>query len=68
MSHEIVNIRRMTDDELEREGWHNGRHANPPVLELANGDVLFPSMDPEGNGPGAMFGRNSDGEAFFLSP
>lgn len=51
----IVDVRRMTEEEMEREGW-KGRMGKPTVLELESGDILFPSQDPEGNGPGAIFG------------
>ena len=64
----IENVRRMTEDELEKNGWASGRHAAPVVLELANGDKLFPSCDPEGNAPGALFGENADGEPFVFDP
>lgn len=57
----------MTDEEMAREGWDHHRR-KPPVFVLKNGDRLYPSMDPEGNGPGAIFGINDDGERFYLSP
>ncbi|MFC5973708.1 hypothetical protein ACFPYI_20475 [Halomarina salina] len=64
----IVAIRKMSDTELEREGWTARRGNSPPVIELESGAILYPSMDPEGNGPGALFGIGVDDEAFFLSP
>jgi hypothetical protein len=64
----IVSVREMTDEELEREGWQAYHGASPAVLELESGSILYPSTDPEGNGPGALFGINGDGAAFTLSP
>jgi hypothetical protein len=64
----IVAIRGMTDAELVREDWSVRHGDSPPVIELESGIVLYPSMDPEGNGPGALFGIKPDNEAFFLSP
>lgn len=56
----IEEVRPMTDAELEAEHW-NPRHQRPPVMVLDDGTKLYPSQDPEGNGPGALFG-DSDGE------
>lgn len=65
----IEDIRRMTDAELDAMAWHAGPvHAPPVVLELSNGDVVFPSQDPEGNGPGALFGLTEDGDLFAFDP
>lgn len=61
----IVRVREMTPKEMEDEGWE--RWDEPPtVMELENGTKLYPSRDPEGNGPGAMFGMGADGGAFRL--
>lgn len=64
--HTIKAIRQMTDEEMKREGWDSGRWPNPTVIELQSGPILYPSMDPEGNGPGAMFGYY-DGERFAFT-
>ena len=53
----IVEIREMTDEELEREGWQTHVGRPTPVLELEAGTILYPSTDPEGNAPGAVFCR-----------
>lgn len=55
----IKDVRPMADEEMKREGW-TGRHSRPTVLELANGQTLYPSQDPEGNGPGALFGHDDE--------
>lgn len=60
----IKNVRPMTDAELDAEGWTPSRaHGRPTVLVLEDGTTLYPSRDPEGNGPGALFG-SADGELF----
>lgn len=47
----IVNVRYMTDEEVEIMGWG----AAAVVLQLSNGTLIYPSMDDEGNGAGAIF-------------
>lgn len=59
----IVGIRDMTSDELESEGWECDGGMAPKALILNNGVKLFASCDAEGNGPGMLFGRTSDGLA-----
>jgi hypothetical protein len=65
---QIVNVREMTDEELEREGWQHYRGQSPAVLVLESGTIIYASADPEGNGPGAMFGIDEDGSTFALYP
>ena len=48
----------MTDEEKDNEGWYRGT----VVIELANGVLLYPSSDEEGNDAGAMFGKDGDRE------
>jgi hypothetical protein len=65
----IETVRPMNEEELERNYWSSGRmHAPPIVIVLEDGTKLYPSKDPEGNGPGAMFGEHPDGEMFGLIP
>ena len=59
----IVDIRRMTEDELEGQGWDRREHA--VVLEFDDGTLIYASQDEEGNGPGALFGTK-DGEDFYV--
>ncbi len=47
----IVEVRYMTDDEMETIGWN----CSPCVLVLDNGHQLYASRDDEGNDGGAMF-------------
>ena len=61
---EIVEVREMTENEQEREFLHAGQ-GGIPVLVLENGVELFPSQDPEGNWPGALFGRDDEGFVLF---
>lgn len=65
---QVVGVRGMTDEELDREGWQHYRGQSPTVLELESGTILYPSADPEGNAPGAMFGIDEDGSTFALYP
>ena len=48
----IANIRPMTAEEMNGYGWDG---YPPPVLVLSDGTKLFPSIDPEGNGPGTLY-------------
>jgi hypothetical protein len=50
----IVKARYMTDEEQEYFGWYS----KSIVIELDNGDLLFPSRDDEGNDAGALFTTN----------
>lgn len=50
----IVAIRLLTKEEQDSMGWRDGL-----VLLLDNGNFLIPSQDPEGNGPGALFTKDS---------
>ena len=58
----IIDIRPMTSDEMEAEGWQ--KNEIPMVLVLSSGTILYPSLDPEGNDAGALFGMTSDGISF----
>lgn len=53
----IVEIREMTDEELDREGWSAG---GPPVIVLEDGTTLFPAADQEGEGAGVLLGAADD--------
>ena len=49
----IRTVRKLTKKELAYEGW-DGHHPVMAII-LSNGLKLYPSMDYEGNGGGAMF-------------
>jgi len=50
----IVMVRYMSESERESMGWHT----RPIVLQLDDGNMIYPSSDDEGNGAGAMFTNN----------
>jgi hypothetical protein len=58
----VVDIRPMTQAEMNKEGWR--KREIPMVLVLSSGTILYPSMDTEGNDAGALFGLTSDGISF----
>lgn len=62
----IVSVRQMTKQEMIDEGWEFSQPGNTTVLVLSNGAILYPSADWEGNGPGALFGKASDNQAFYI--
>ncbi|TSD13488.1 hypothetical protein DP107_11700 [Haloglomus irregulare] len=64
----IVEVRAMTNEEVEREGWQAHDWQSTVVLELESGTILYPFTDPEGNAPGAIFGIDADDTAFALYP
>jgi hypothetical protein len=64
----IVGIRKMTNEELEREGWQSRVGQPTAVLELESGTIIYPAADPEGNAPGAIFGIDAGDTAFALFP
>jgi len=47
----ITKARYMTDKECEAFGWDR----KAVVLQLDDGNIIYPSQDDEGNGAGAMF-------------
>ena len=61
----IVEVRPMSREEVEAEGWDDHSTA-AMVLLLDDGTILYPSRDEEGNGPGALFGVEANGGAFGL--
>ena len=68
VGHTVKRIRPMTPNELEDEGWAGERPAGLLVIELDNGAKLFASRDDEGNGPGRLFGKLSDGLGVYVTP
>ena len=52
----IVAVRYLDKEEADRLGWH-GRSV---IVELDNGDLVYPSRDDEGNDAGALFTTNSN--------
>ncbi len=67
----IVKVRLMTDEETAKEGWgaeSATRMAATVALDLSDGTVLYASRDPEGNGPGELFGVDPDGALVAVRP
>ena len=52
----ITEARYMTKAEAESLGWYS----RAVVLQLNDGNILFPSMDDEGNNAGALFTNDPD--------
>ena len=57
----IVKLRSLDEAECRAQAWYLARYERVAVLVLENGTKLYPSCDPEGNGPGALFGATRDG-------
>jgi hypothetical protein len=51
----IIEVRQMTEEEVEYEGWPGP--GDDTVLVLDDGTRVYASCDPEGNMPGALFVR-----------
>lgn len=60
----IVAVRWMTSEEADEEGWYD--YEDVPVIVLDDGSTIYPSRDWEGNDGGALFGRFSDNNPFYL--
>jgi len=43
----------------------NRHRPAPPEIKLSNGESITPLADPEGNGPGALFQIDADGEKMY---
>lgn len=52
----VVEVRRMTPEEMAEEGWES--EDSPAVIVFDNGLKIFPSVDVEGNSPGVLFGKH----------
>ena len=57
----IFMVKPMSRYELESEGWEG---ESAVVILLDDGTTLYASRDDEGNGPGALFGKDKKGVAF----
>ena len=53
----IVDVIALSKDIVEAEGWENSPYSCIGLL-LDDGNIIYPSQDEEGNGPGALFGKN----------
>jgi hypothetical protein len=63
----VTGVRNLNQRELDKLGWEPRRGAMLAAIVFNDGTIVFASMDPEGNGPGCLFGQDSDGEnAFYV--
>jgi hypothetical protein len=52
----ILEIRPMSESELDAEGWEGTRPWRIPfVIEVSDGSIYYPASDTEGNEPGTWF-------------
>lgn len=51
LGRKIVLVRYMLDSEMKQLGWYH----RPVVMQLDNGNLVWPSQDDEGNNGGALF-------------
>lgn len=63
-----TNVRWLSEEEALNEGWDDIRWNNTAVLEFSDGSIVYASCDPEGNGPGSLFGTLKTGECFTVVP
>ena len=61
----VVEIRPMTEEEENVEGWDNNSGSSM-VIVFKDGTILYASRDPEGNGPGTLFGVDKDKQPFAI--
>jgi hypothetical protein len=61
----IVAVRSMTQQEIEAEYWQHSR-VDATVIVLSDGSIIYPSCDPEGNGPGMLFGKDPSGNTYYI--
>ena len=59
---QIVAVRYLTEEEKDGMAWMQASVA----VFLDDGTQFFISRDDEGNGPGSIFGANTDGEQWTL--
>lgn len=64
----VKDVRMMTKDELEAEGWENYYGGFPVAIVFNDGSKVYASSDPEGNNVGCLFGMTKDEEAIIISP
>ena len=64
----VTDVRMMTNIEIEAEGWEDGYGDFPVAIIFEDGSIIYASSDPEGNGPGCIFGLTSKGESIIVSP
>jgi hypothetical protein len=61
----IKRVRMLTPDEVRSQDW--GRRDEVLAIELEDGTLIFPAMDYEGNGPGALFAKDDRGNFYVAT-
>jgi hypothetical protein len=64
----VSEVRMMTNVELEAEGWESGYGDFAVAIIFEDGSKIYASQDPEGNGPGCLFGLTKNNESIIVSP
>lgn len=64
----VTDVRMMTKGELLDEGWDEGFGDFPVAIVFEDGSKIYASCDPEGNGPGCLFGLTKNQEQIIISP
>lgn len=54
----IVGARYLSQEEADEMGWYS----RPVVLQLDDGNILYPSSDDEGNDGGALFTNDKEND------
>lgn len=62
----VVATRQLSVSELAAHGWGCRPGHDVVVLVLDDGSCVYPSSDPEGNEPGALFVTDADGRQSML--
>ncbi len=58
LGRKVIDVRYLEEEEMEVMGWST----SSLVITFDDGTMVFPSMDDEGNGAGAIFGQTEKGE------
>lgn len=64
----VTDVRMMTNEELEAEGWESTWGSFAVVLIFEDGSKVYASSDEEGNDVGCLFGMTGNGTAVVISP
>lgn len=64
----VTNVRMMTSDELNNEGWDESFGGYPVAVIFEDGSKIYASSDPEGNDSGCLFGITASGQSIVVSP
>ncbi|MBI2808698.1 MAG: hypothetical protein HYX68_27230 [Planctomycetes bacterium] len=62
----VKELRFLSEAELACEAWQGSQKV--AAVEFTDGSLVYAACDPEGNGPGALFGVTSDGQTVWVNP